>query len=288
MKYGVSANLTADFTVNTDFAQVEVDEQQVKPHAVSVCYIREARLLSRRARAVRLRANAGQATSNATVTPQLFYSRRIGLNSSRIIPIDAGARLTRQVGPLRHRHHEHCDASRSVVSHTRTDFTVVRVKRDIPAARIDRFAVPLTARRPRWCLVRQIRPTVRMPASRSFQNVNLGGYWARSDTEGRRTDNDSYQGGSRYRRSLGCAGAMHEGWVELQSEVGFVRRANMRRSYGLAKFAPRPKVRFKSIRQFTYQGTLESSRTGPDSSNRVSRTDASPSNGRTAISSRWM
>ena len=29
VKYGVTANLTADFTVNTDFAQVEVDEQQV-------------------------------------------------------------------------------------------------------------------------------------------------------------------------------------------------------------------------------------------------------------------
>src|SRR5258706_16315686 len=28
-KYGVTANLTADVTVNTDFAQVEVDEQQV-------------------------------------------------------------------------------------------------------------------------------------------------------------------------------------------------------------------------------------------------------------------
>ena len=40
-------------------------------------------------------------------------------------------------------------------------------------------------------------------------------------------------------------------------EVGFVRRDNMRRSYGLAKFAPRPKVRFKGIRQFTYQGTVE-------------------------------
>ena len=29
VKYGVTANLTADVTVNTDFAQVEVDEQQV-------------------------------------------------------------------------------------------------------------------------------------------------------------------------------------------------------------------------------------------------------------------
>ena len=29
VKYGVTENLTADFTYNTDFAQVEVDEQQV-------------------------------------------------------------------------------------------------------------------------------------------------------------------------------------------------------------------------------------------------------------------
>ena len=29
MKYGVTQNLTADFTYNTDFAQVEADEQQV-------------------------------------------------------------------------------------------------------------------------------------------------------------------------------------------------------------------------------------------------------------------
>ena len=28
-KYGVTQNLTADFTYNTDFAQVEADEQQV-------------------------------------------------------------------------------------------------------------------------------------------------------------------------------------------------------------------------------------------------------------------
>ena len=32
VKYGVTQNLTADFTYNTDFAQVEVDEQQVNLH----------------------------------------------------------------------------------------------------------------------------------------------------------------------------------------------------------------------------------------------------------------
>ena len=29
MKYGITQNLVADFTLNTDFAQVEADEQQV-------------------------------------------------------------------------------------------------------------------------------------------------------------------------------------------------------------------------------------------------------------------
>ena len=29
VKYGITQNLTADLTVNTDFAQVEADEQQV-------------------------------------------------------------------------------------------------------------------------------------------------------------------------------------------------------------------------------------------------------------------
>ena len=40
-KYGVTANLMADFTVNTDFAQVEVDEQQVNLTRFS-CSIRKS------------------------------------------------------------------------------------------------------------------------------------------------------------------------------------------------------------------------------------------------------
>ena len=37
-KYGVTANLTADATINTDFAQVEVDEQQVNLTRFSIVY----------------------------------------------------------------------------------------------------------------------------------------------------------------------------------------------------------------------------------------------------------
>ena len=90
-KYGVTANLTADVTVNTDFAQVEVDEQQVNLTRFSAAVSREARFLPRGPRHLRLRdgsgggggggAAGGGNSSPTNGAPTLFYSRRIGLNA---------------------------------------------------------------------------------------------------------------------------------------------------------------------------------------------------------------
>ena len=99
----MTANLTADLTVNTDFAQVEVDEQQVNLTRFSLLFPGEARLLSRGTRHLRLRAQRPGDTRAPALTPALFYSRRIGLNGSRVIPIDVGGRLTGKVGQLRRR-----------------------------------------------------------------------------------------------------------------------------------------------------------------------------------------
>ena len=55
VKYGVTQNLTADFTWNTDFAQVEVDEQQVNLTRFSLFFPGEARVLPRGPRHLRLR-----------------------------------------------------------------------------------------------------------------------------------------------------------------------------------------------------------------------------------------
>ena len=45
-KYGITQNLTADFTVNTDFAQVEVDEQQVNLTRFSLFFPEKREFLS--------------------------------------------------------------------------------------------------------------------------------------------------------------------------------------------------------------------------------------------------
>ena len=102
-KYGVTANLTADITVNTDFAQVEVDEQQVNLTRF-VLQFPEKRDFFLEGRGIfdfgRATGNTGGGGSSSAITgaPSLFYSRRIGLNSGRVVPIDVGGRLTGKVG----------------------------------------------------------------------------------------------------------------------------------------------------------------------------------------------
>jgi len=99
VKYGITANVTADLTVNTDFAQVEVDEQQVNLTRFALSFPEKRDFSSK---AVALfdfgRGAPGVGGSVPAVTPTLFYSRRIGLNGSRVVPIEVGGRVTGKVG----------------------------------------------------------------------------------------------------------------------------------------------------------------------------------------------
>ena len=196
MKYGLNANLTADITVNTDFAQVEVDEQQVNRTRFSLSFP-EKRDFFLEGRGIfdfgrGGVGSGGMDAANSTLTPSLFYSRRIGLNGNRVIPIDGGGRVTGKsgqfnIGLL------NIQAGRDDVSATpATNFTVVRVKRDI----LRRSSIGLMA-------TNRSNSAVVPGASNQaygadaffsfFQNVGMGGYYARSDTPGLKQDNDSYQ-----------------------------------------------------------------------------------------------
>ncbi len=59
MKYGLGHGLALDVTVNTDFAQAEVDEQQVNLTRFPLFFPGEARLLPRELRAVHRRHRRG-------------------------------------------------------------------------------------------------------------------------------------------------------------------------------------------------------------------------------------
>src|SRR5207247_1932583 len=91
VKYGVTQNLTADFTYNTDFAQVEIDSQQVNLTRFSLFFPEKREFFLESAGAFQF---GGDGSSNV---PALFYSRQIGIYNGREVPIDAGARLNGKI-----------------------------------------------------------------------------------------------------------------------------------------------------------------------------------------------
>ena len=90
VKYSITPSLTLDLTYNTDFAQVEVDEQQVNLDRFNLFFPEK--------RAFFLE-NAGQFSVGSPGEVDLFFSRRIGLgNDGSVVPIIGGARLSGKVG----------------------------------------------------------------------------------------------------------------------------------------------------------------------------------------------
>ena len=112
MKYGITPNLTADFTVNTDFAQVEIDEQQVNLTRFSL-FFPEKRDFFLEGRGIFDFARGGHgrrfAAVGTTDTPYLFYTpphrpeRRPRHSDQRRRSPD------REDRPVRRRAHEHPD-----------------------------------------------------------------------------------------------------------------------------------------------------------------------------------
>jgi len=91
-KIGITPSLTLDLTYNTDFAQVEVDEQQVN--------LTRFRLRFPEKRPFFLE-NAGTFAVGAPGMAELFFSRRIGIGDAGFpVPIVGGGRLSGKVGGL--------------------------------------------------------------------------------------------------------------------------------------------------------------------------------------------
>jgi len=90
VKYGLTNNLTLDLTLNTDFAQVEADDQQVNLSRFSLFFPEKRQFFQERAGLFEFRTG-GQS--------RLFHSRRIGLtNNGEMVRILGGARVVGKVG----------------------------------------------------------------------------------------------------------------------------------------------------------------------------------------------
>src|SRR5207249_1594341 len=147
----------------------------------------------------------GDGGGSAGDGPTIFYSRRIGLNGARVIPVVGGGRLTGKTGPWSVGALNITTGSDVVSGTPQTNFSVVRMKHDIfrKSAIGGMFAnrsvsVATPGSNQLWGVDANLA---------FFQNVYLGGYVAQTRTEGR-SDNDlSYRSqfnytGDRYGMSV--------------------------------------------------------------------------------------
>ncbi|MEZ5293253.1 MAG: DUF5916 domain-containing protein [Vicinamibacterales bacterium] len=96
-RYGVTPSLNLDVTLNTDFAQVEVDEQQVNLTRFSLFFPEKRDFFLENSNMFTV--GTGSAFTSTPVQTDLFFSRRIGLSATgQPVPILGGTRLTGKVG----------------------------------------------------------------------------------------------------------------------------------------------------------------------------------------------
>ncbi|NQW02680.1 MAG: carbohydrate binding family 9 domain-containing protein [Acidobacteria bacterium] len=283
LKVGLSQSLNADFTFKTDFAQVEADQEVVNLSRFSLFFPEKRQFFTEGAGTFDYSQNAGATAGPGLLT--LFYSRRVGLQDGRPVPILAGGRVTGRVGHTTLGLMNIETDETSLVSSTgtstvipRANHTVVRVKRDVFASSsIGGIVLSRTGGgRPGnrtigidgvFTLGKHLDWIVL--AAKTFTPGESGRDWA-GVTKAKWTT-ERFEAGVTY---VDIA-------ERFNAEMGFIPRTDIRNTVAQAAWTPRPK--WKGVRQLRFNvdtsyfenhaGRKESQNTGVDV--RVSRQDSS-------------
>jgi hypothetical protein len=241
VKYGLTSNLTVDATYNTDFAQVEVDEQQVNLTRFSLFFPEKREFF--------LEGRGNFDFTSASGAPTMFFSRRIGLQQGRVVPILGGGRVTGKVGSfdvglLNIQASELItddpfDALPPNTVAEATNFTVLRLKRDI----LSRSTVgALFTNRSQSLAGDGSSQLYGVDGSFAFRSdFAVTGYLTKTDEPVASGRDLSYMGQFAY---AGDRYGLTSGYLVVEDnfnpEVGFLRRDNFRQYTGSARFSPRP------------------------------------------------
>jgi hypothetical protein len=277
-KWGITQSIVTDFTYNTDFAQVEDDEAQVNLTRFSVLFPEKRDFFLEGQDVFNFTGVGGsgggsgggfgpQAIQSGSgggggnnVTPILFFSRRIGLQNNQVVPILGGARLIGrgggyQVGAL----HMHSD-DKAAASAVATDFSVLRINRDILSR--SRIGMIATRRAPRaagvgenyaYGIDTQINPRSELQMSAYWAGTS-GASGASSASSARQ---QSYRGYFNWNADRTGFQIDHLFVGEdFNPEMGFLRRKAFRRTNSQARFSPRSASQHY-VRKFYYEASLD-------------------------------
>jgi hypothetical protein len=233
VKYSLTPALTLDATYNTDFAQVEVDEQQINLDRFSLFFPEKRPFFLE---------NAGLFTVGSPGEVEIFFSRRIGLDEGgRAIPIAGGGRISGKVGKsdvgLLNMQTEALGGVQA------NNFTVARFKQELPnrsnlgAIFVNRQGTGELA--PEHDYNRTFGLDAKLGYGKSGQ---VSGFFARSFTPGRNSKQHAFKIGASYDvPALSLSANYTESAENFNPEVGFLQRRAFRKPDGLVLFRFRPK-----------------------------------------------
>ncbi len=255
VKYALTQGLTADLTYNTDFAQVEADEQQVNLTRFNLFFPEKREFFLENIGLFSFGGAGGTTTTgDAGDTPILFYSRRIGLNGSRSVPILAGGRVTGRIGRYTIGGVNIQTRADSRAPTPSTNFLMLRARRDI--LRRSSVGVIASNRSVTQSGIGENRVLGVDGAFAFFNNLSFNTYLAQSATTGRSGDDVSYRAQMEYTGDrYGVQAERLAIGANFNPEIGYVRRFDMRKNYGQFRFSPRSTA-VKAVRKFSSIGTV--------------------------------
>jgi uncharacterized protein DUF5916 len=221
-KLGVTQSMALDLTYNTDFAQVEVDEQQINLTRFNLFFPEKRPFFLE---------NAGTFSVGSTESVELFFSRRIGIGTEgRSVPILGGGRLTGKAAGftlgLLDIQTERVRVADSTVAPP-DNYAVARVLRELPhRSRIGAIAVSRLNSDSTGDYNVTLGADGRVGIGEA---ISIDGYVAHSETPGRSGAANSWHlAGSYATRQWEVGAAIRQVDRGFNPEVGFLERPSFR------------------------------------------------------------
>jgi len=243
VKYSITPSMTLDLSYNTDFAQVEVDNEQVNLDRFNLFFPEKRPFFLE---------NAGQFSVGSPGEVDLFFSRRIGIGEDgQVVPIVGGARLSGKLNKtyvgLLSMFTE--DVQNSDISIERNNFSVARVNHQFKPRSFIGAAV--MNRESMGGLSENALPTTQLDYNRTYaidgrwglgKKAQLSGFYAQTQTPGLSGDDYSFKLQSSYEwNGFRLNAAYTEVAQNFNPEMGFLFRSAYRKPEFLIFYQARVK-----------------------------------------------
>jgi len=252
-KIGITPSLTAEFTVNPDFGQAEVDNQIVNLSRFSVFFPEKRDFFLE---------NSGIFLFGRQGENQAFFTRRIGLTDSGApVPIDYGVKVTGKIGPynvgfLQVQTRKLGDDSTDLAI-PRQQFTVLRVKRDI----LKRSYIGAILVNRQGATATGGSNYNRIGGADAEFNITdhykVKAFWMGSATPGVRSSAGSSRLESIFENDLYRFITVYEDvGAKFNPEAGFIERNAIHQYFGQFAYKPRPKF-IPHVQQMEFETQIE-------------------------------